>query len=125
MVAVDTSTLIAFLEGESGKDVTTFIEHLKKTDVFIPQLVVSEILSDATLTTSTLAPILALPRLLIEVGFWERAGVSRSKVLAHKRKARLADTLIAQSCIDHRCALITRDGDFKNFARYCGLELVR
>lgn len=123
MVAVDTSTLIAFLEGESGADVAAFIKHLKKSDVFLPQPVVSEILSDATLASSTLVPILALPRLLVEIGFWERAGLSRSKVLAREGKARLADTLIAQSCIDHRCALITRDGDFKNFKRYCGLVL--
>jgi len=32
-------------------------------------------------------------------------------------------TLIAQSCIDHHVPLITRDGDFRPFARYAGLTL--
>jgi predicted nucleic acid-binding protein len=30
---------------------------------------------------------------------------------------RLADTLIAQSCIDHHVPLITRDVDFRHFAK--------
>jgi predicted nucleic acid-binding protein len=30
-------------------------------------------------------------------------------------KAKLADTLIAQSCLDHDVPLITRDGDFRHF----------
>jgi len=36
----------------------------------------------------------------------------------------LADTLIAQSCIDYRVPLITRDSDFRHFAKYCGLILL-
>ncbi len=38
-------------------------------------------------------------------------------------RAKIADTLIAQSCIDHDVALITRDGDFRHFAKHCGLKL--
>jgi predicted nucleic acid-binding protein len=40
-----------------------------------------------------------------------------------KLRARLPDALIAQSCIDHDVALITRDRDFRYFAKYCGLRL--
>jgi predicted nucleic acid-binding protein len=42
---------------------------------------------------------------------------------AKRLKAKVADTLIAQSCIDHDVALITRDGDFRHFAKHCGLKL--
>jgi predicted nucleic acid-binding protein len=35
----------------------------------------------------------------------------------------LGDALIAQSCIDHDVPLITRDTDFRHFAKHCGLKL--
>ncbi len=35
----------------------------------------------------------------------------------------LADALIAQSCIDHDVRLVTRDADFRHFARLGGLRL--
>jgi predicted nucleic acid-binding protein len=38
-------------------------------------------------------------------------------------KAAVADALIAQSCIDNDVALITRDPDFRHFAKHCGLKL--
>ncbi|MHB8420480.1 MAG: PIN domain-containing protein [Myxococcales bacterium] len=57
-------------------------------------------------------------------GYWERAGLLRSKLLARRLKARLADTLIAQSCLDGAVPLLTRDADFRHFAQWAGLELV-
>jgi predicted nucleic acid-binding protein len=56
-------------------------------------------------------------------GYWQRAGESRRALKTHKLKARIADALIAQSCIDHDVALITRDVDFRHFAKHCGLKL--
>lgn len=38
-------------------------------------------------------------------------------------KAKLADTLIAQACLDHRVPLVTRDLDFRHFAA-AGLVLI-
>jgi predicted nucleic acid-binding protein len=43
--------------------------------------------------------------------------------VTRKHRARLADTLIAQSCIDHGVRLVTRDADFRHFARIGGLRL--
>jgi predicted nucleic acid-binding protein len=37
-------------------------------------------------------------------------------VAADGRRARLADTLIAQVCLDHDVALVTNDADFRAFA---------
>ncbi|HYX22352.1 MAG TPA: PIN domain-containing protein [Thermoanaerobaculia bacterium] len=57
-------------------------------------------------------------------GYWERAGLLRGRVLAGRRRARLADTLIAQACLDHDVPLITRDSDFRNFAQRSELKLL-
>ena len=56
--------------------------------------------------------------------YWMRAGALRAKVIARKRKARLADTLIPQSCIDVGVGLVTRDSDFRNFTSAGGLKIL-
>jgi predicted nucleic acid-binding protein len=124
VIAVDTSSLIAFLQGEAGGDVERLAAHLEQGDAVLPAVALTELLSDPKLSSSTTAHLLALPRLDVLDGYWERAGKLRSKVLARRLRARLADTLIAQSCLDHRVALITRDSDFRHFAQVSGLELV-
>ena len=58
------------------------------------------------------------------VAYWQRAGELRSKVLAQKRKARLGDALIAQTCIDRQIPLLTRDRDFRTFTEAARLDLV-
>jgi hypothetical protein len=45
-------------------------------------------------------------------------------LLSQGFKARLGDTLIAQSCLDHDTPLLTRDIDFRHFARLAGLKLL-
>jgi predicted nucleic acid-binding protein len=60
----------------------------------------------------------------VEEGYWERAGLLRAKVLSKHRKARLGDALIAQTCIDRRILLLTRDKDFRAFADAAHLNLV-
>ncbi len=64
-----------------------------------------------------------LPLIDVEPGYWQRAGELRAKVLAKRRKARLGDALIAQSCIDRAIPLLTRDHDFRAFADAAGLNL--
>jgi predicted nucleic acid-binding protein len=69
------------------------------------------------------ALLVGLPTLELVDGYWERAGLLRAKVLGRRRKARLADTLIAQSCLDHDVELVARDPDFAPFAVIGGLKL--
>ena len=123
MVAVDTSTLIAFFRGEDGKDVDTLDRVLESSRAVLPPVVLVEILSDPKLDPRVSRLLSALPLLELHSGFWERAAATRAKVLARRLRARLADTLISQSCIDHGTPLITRDADFRHFARHAGLEL--
>jgi predicted nucleic acid-binding protein len=60
----------------------------------------------------------------LEPGYWQRAGLLRARVLSKRRKARLGDALIAQTCLDRGIALLTRDKDFRAFADAARLALV-
>ena len=59
--------------------------------------------------------VLMTPLMEIQPGFWNRAGALRASVLRKRRKARLGDSLIAQSCLDAGIPLLTRDRDFRHF----------
>jgi predicted nucleic acid-binding protein len=115
--------MIAFLSGQSGRDVEAVERALTFRQGVLPPVVVTELLSDPTLRVEVTRFIRALPALEVHVGYWERAGELRSKLLGRGLKARLADSLIAQSCLDHETALVTRDRDFRNFARWANLQL--
>lgn len=123
MIAVDSSTLIAYIQGASGADVDLFDTVLENNRIVLPPPVVTEVFCDLELPQSLRALLIKLPVLELTDGFWQRAAQSRGELRSRKLKARLGDCLIAQSCIDHDVALIARDGDFKHFAKYCGLKL--
>lgn len=124
MIAADTSTWIAFFEGEGGDDVRMLTQALGDRQVVMAPAVLTELLSDPELPRSAAGTLAELPLLDIEGGYWERAGRLRARVLARQRKARLGDALIAQSCIDNGVSLLTRDRDFRAFADAAGLRLV-
>ena|ERR1700733_15342489 len=123
MIAVDTSTWIAFLEGDVGEDAELLDKALKDRQVLMVPVVLTEILSDPKLPSTVSKTLLELPLIEVRPGYWERAGELRSRVLAKRRKARLGDALIAQSCIDHEIPLLTRDRDFRAFAGAAGLHV--
>jgi predicted nucleic acid-binding protein len=123
VIALDTSSTIAFLSGERGSDVTAVEAALRFRQGAFPPVVVTELLSDPAVRTSIATLIRGVPQLEILDGYWERAGELRARLLRRGLKARLADTLIAQSCLDHQVALLTRDRDFRNFATHAGLHL--
>ena len=87
-------------------------------------VVLTELLSDPQLPARVAALLKDLPMLEVMDGYWERAGILRSEILSRNLKARLADTLIAQSCLDHDVTLVSRDGDFRHFAAARGLKLL-
>jgi len=97
MIAVDTSIWIRFFEGDSGADVKVLDSALQDRQVLMVPVVLAEMLSDPKLP---------------------------SEVSQTGRKARLGDALIAQCCIDRGIPLLTRDRDFRAFARAAGLNLV-
>lgn len=123
MIAVDTSSMIAFMAGNQGSDVLKIEEVLGQKQAVLPPVVLSELLSDPRLPTHFRVIFEGIPVLPITDAFWKKAGLLRAKILFNGFKARLADTLIAQSCLDHDISLITRDQDFLAFAKYGGLKL--
>ena len=124
MIAADTSTWIAFLEGGAGRDVDLLDRALGDRQVLMASAVLAELLSDPKLPSNVRATLADLPLLEITDGFWRRAGELRALVLGKRRKARLGDALIAQSCLDGGVPLITRDRDFRAFADAAGLDVV-
>jgi predicted nucleic acid-binding protein len=123
VIAVDTSTLSALFAGEQGKDVHLLADGLARGDVRLPPVVLTEILSDPAAAKLLAPKLVDLELLDVSEGFWQRAGEARAKLRARGLKAKVADALIAQACIDHHVALITRDQDFRHFAKHCGLSL--
>ena len=123
MIAVDSSSLIAWFAGDEGADVDWLDQGLAMNQVALPPVVLTEMLSGPRLDERVARLLGALPVLDLHAGFWTRAASTRRLILARRLRARLADTLIAQSCIDHRLPLIARDGDFRHFAAHAGLAL--
>lgn len=123
MIAVDTSSFIAYLQGDEAKDILLVEEALSSHALIFPPVVYSELLSDASLPKKLVQNIQRIPLLKISSGFWHSAGILRSQILSNQLKARLADTLIAQSCIENKVPLITRDNDFRHYVTYGGLQL--
>ena len=123
MLCLDTSSLIAYLQGEEGADVDLIDQALIDHVGVLSPVTVAELLSDPALSQTLRRTILELPTLSMSEGVWERAGLLRAKELRAGRRANLADTLIAQSCLDHHATLVTRDRDFKTFVSAAGLRV--
>jgi len=124
MIAADTSTWIAFFQGDAGVDVDLLERALKDRRVLMAPPVLTELLSDPGIGSEISKTLSELPLVEVQPGFWERAGLLRAKVLAKGRKARLGDALISQSCLDAGIPLLTRDRDFRAFTKAAGLSLL-
>lgn len=124
MIAADTSTWTAFLQGAEGEDVRLLQQSLADRQGLMPPVVLAELLSDPSLLPEVEEPLRDVPLIELRDGHWQRAGRLRAKVLAKRRQARLGDALIAQSCIDVGVPLVTRDRDFRAFAEVARLKVV-
>jgi predicted nucleic acid-binding protein len=124
MIAADTSTWIAFLEGAPGPDTQLLERALRDRQILMIPVVLTELLSDPVLSSPVAETLSEIPLIEVEPGYWQRAGLLRAKVLSKRRKARLGDALIAQTCLDRSVALLTRDKDFRAFADAARLNLV-
>jgi predicted nucleic acid-binding protein len=124
MIAADTSTWIAFLQGAGGEDVDLLDRALQDRQVLMVPVVLTEVLSEPRLPSAVAESLSQLPLIEIADGYWQRAAELRARVLAKRRKPRLGDVLIAQSCVDRGIALLTRDRDFRAFAEAASLDLV-
>ena len=122
MIAVDSSSLRRYFDGKLGVDVERVARAIENDDLILPVVVVAETLSDPALPPLFAAMIKSLLTLDLQRDYWVRSGELRANTLRYGYKAKLADVLIAQSCIDHDVPLITYDADFRHFTR-AGLKL--
>jgi hypothetical protein len=81
MIALDSSSLIAFLTGEGGGHTALVEQSLTDRQAFSFPWLLTEILSDPKLPKPVEELLLQLPRLEVLEGYWERAGSLRAKVL--------------------------------------------
>ncbi len=122
MIAIDTSSFSRYLAGIVDRTTTVVDRVLTERVGVLPAVVVTELLSKP-LDPEIRATVLDLPLLPLLPDYWQRAGDLRASLLRLGRKARLADCLIAQSCIDNDAPLITYDRDFRHFEN-AGLKLL-
>ena len=124
MIAADTSTWVAFLQGSGGEDVDLLDQALQDRQVLMVPIVLTELLSDPKLASGVARTLCEVPRIESGPDYWRDAGFLRAKVLTRRRKARLGDALIAQTRIERNIRLLTRDRDFRAFAEAAGLDLL-
>ena len=95
MIAADTSTWVAFLEGGKGEDTQLLDKALEDRQVLMVPAVLTELLSDPKLPSGVAGTLSEVP--LIEIGpsYWQRAGVLRAKVLLRRRTSALSPKLRA------------------------------
>lgn len=82
MIAADTSTWVAFLEGERGDDAQLLDKALEDQQVLMVPVVLTELLSDPSLPSGVANSLSEVPIIEIEPGYWQRAGALRAKVLS-------------------------------------------
>lgn len=121
--AIDSSSIIGYLEGRDRADTRLVDATLASGAAVFPPVVVTEVLSQPRLPADVSDLIRSVTTIDLTPGYWERAGALRARLLAKGRRARLADALIAQSCLDHDLLLITHGADFKAFAAIAGLRV--
>ncbi len=124
MICADSNCWIAYLSGDEGQDVEILDHAVIHGAVVMAPVVLSELLSDPSLEAQDEADLCSVTLMELQAGYWERAGKLRALLIAKRLKPRLADTLIAQICIDNDIPLITRDKDFRHFAKHAGLQLL-
>jgi predicted nucleic acid-binding protein len=124
--AIDTNILIAWLENSTvlTRLPDTLGQDIMYGRLMLPPLVISEFCAGRNVTPEMVAITQKLRCLPILTGYWERAGLMRGRLLAAGRRARLGDSLIAQSCIDADIPLLTLDTDFAIYTEAEGLKLV-
>jgi predicted nucleic acid-binding protein len=123
VISADSSSLIAYLEGESGADIDLIERAVSDGDLIFAPPVVTELRAGAVPNAELEALLSQTPRLPLNDSLWDRAGRNRRLLIEKGLKARFADALIAQCCIDADVPLIARDRDYRHFERWCGLKL--
>ncbi|MGH7414513.1 MAG: hypothetical protein ACREKJ_09975 [Candidatus Rokuibacteriota bacterium] len=76
MIALDSSSLIAFLGGDRGADVDAVELAFEQRQGVLPPVVLSEMLSERRLPAQVRELLLQVPLLEVEAGYWSGSGCS-------------------------------------------------
>src|SRR2546429_2598313 len=117
MIAADTSTWIAFLEGERAPDTELLDQALRDRQLLMVPVVLTELLSDPKVPVQVARTLCDVPAIEIGSEYWQRAGALRAKVLAKRRRARLGDALIAQR--DRKSTRLNSSHGYISYAVFC------
>ncbi len=112
-----------YISGEEGRDIVLVTTAIRSRRAALPPIVLTELLSEPALADATRKTLARTPLLPLRDGYWERAGELRASLRREGLKARVADCLVAQVCLDHDVPLITHDRDFRHFEK-AGLVLL-
>ena len=74
MIAVDSSSLIAYLSGGRGSDVDATALALEHRLAALPPVVLTELVSDPALPSDVKTLLASLPMLEVLGGYWEQIG---------------------------------------------------
>src|SRR6476469_1709126 len=109
MIAVDTNVLRHYLRGRIDSYTAMVAEAINADEASLPPIVLTEALSDPQITEHDVYRTLAVPLVPLYLGYWDRAGDLRRRLIQGARSAPIADCLIAQACIDVDLPLLTYD----------------
>jgi predicted nucleic acid-binding protein len=124
LIVADSSVLIPWAEGILTVKTDLLDYHMQQKTLRVAPVSIAELLSTRDLRPEIRLVAETLDLLELREGYWARAGLLRGRCLAAGRRARLADALIAQACLDADLPLLTVDADFEVFAQIGGLKLV-
>jgi predicted nucleic acid-binding protein len=123
-VIADTSVWIDHFLGKPGADLELFRSALNEGRVVMSPTVLSELLSSTAMPPEVERALSEMPFATPAPDFWKDAGKLRRTLAKQGVNASLADCLVAQSCLEHRLPLLTRDQGIKKFAAKAGLALL-
>lgn len=124
VLIVDTSTWISYFEGKSISDLDL---ALKEGRVFLPVIVVAELLSSqekSKALESLSAFLKELPLCDSSFSHWRRVGQLRRSAAVGGLKLSIPDAHIAQSCLDLNGYLLSEDQIFVKLKKICPLKML-
>jgi predicted nucleic acid-binding protein len=124
LIVADSSVLIPWAEGHVTAKTDLLNYHMQQKTLRVAPVSITELLSTRDLRPEIRLVAETLDLLELRDGYWARAGMLRGRCLAAGRRARLADALIAQACLDADLPLLTDDKDFGIFQAIGDLRLV-
>lgn len=124
MFAVDTPSFVAFLAGDAATDVRLIVNALEGEVLFMPPVVVAELMSARNMSDDVRNMIESFPILDIPAGYWSEVGRHRAELANKGHNVPLAKAMIATLCILNKCPLITRKRDYSLFVEQFGLDVL-